>query len=376
MDLRWPMSMWKVPRWPADVGAAPDIIDAGDGRGLPLILLYHSIEKVQTDPWGVRVRPRNFAEHMAVLRAHCFPMSLADLHAALDAGSVPDRAVVVTFDDGYVDNLIHAKPAMEKHRVPGTVFVSSGYVGQMREYWWDELDRLLLHAGRLPQHVRLNIAGEECEWDLDGAANLGALRAWRARHWFAWNDPPTPRHRAFLEIWSKLRAAPAVEARERALEQLRQQAGAVAAGARPTHRCCTIDQLRELAGGTVGQASLPARGNGAAGLIEIGAHTVLHPSLGHIDVQAQRHEIFQSKATLEDLLQMPVTSFSYPFGTRDDYSADTISLLREAGFARSCSNFPEPLQPATDRFQFPRRVVMDWNGAEFVQRLAKWFGER
>jgi peptidoglycan/xylan/chitin deacetylase (PgdA/CDA1 family) len=135
MRLRRPMAMWKPPRW-------PDLGDNADGG--PVILLYHSITRALIDPWGVRVQPRNFAEQMAVLREYAHPMSLVDLHAALDANALPQRAVVVTFDDGYVDNLLAAKPAMIEHNVPGTVFVASGYVGSQREYWWDELERLLL----------------------------------------------------------------------------------------------------------------------------------------------------------------------------------------------------------------------------------------
>jgi peptidoglycan/xylan/chitin deacetylase (PgdA/CDA1 family) len=353
LRLRLPMSttFGRVPRWPPDVDGA---------AGMPLILLYHSVERVLRDPWGLRVRPRHFAEQMAVLRAHALPMPLADLHAALDAGRVPARAVAVTFDDGYRDNLVHALPIMQRFQVPGTVFVSSGYVGNAREYWSDELERLVLSPPRLPRDIRLDIAGEAHRWQVDEGAALGRLRAWRARHWFAWEPPATARHRAFLEMWTLLRAARTVESREHALDQLRAQVGQSAEG-RPTHRCCTADELRQLAG---------------SALVEIGAHTVLHPSLGHIGVQDQRREIFDSKAALEHLLGRSITSFAYPYGTREDYSADTISLLREAGFARSCSNFPEPLNPGADRFQLPRRVVMDWSGPEFVQRLARWFGER
>lgn len=364
MRPRVPMSLWRVPRWPEQG-------HANGQPGRPLILLYHAVLNIRTDPWGLRVRPRNFAEQMAVLRAHAFPISLTDLHAALDAGKVPPRAVVVTFDDGYLNNLQHAKPAMQRHRVPASIFVSSGYVGAEQEYWWDEVDRLLLHSRRLPDRIRLTVAGKPHEWQLGDAASFGSLRAWRTRQWFAWQEPPTPRHRLFMQIWKTLHDAPSVDAREDALQQLRLQAGATAAG-RATHRCCTADQLRELA--EPPNPANPANPNNS--LIEIGAHTVLHPSLGHISVQDQRREIFDSKAALESLLQRPITSFSYPFGTRSDYTADTISLLREAGFARACSNFAEPLLPGVDRYQLPRRVVMDWTGEELVHKLAKWFGER
>lgn len=354
MQFRRPLALWRAPPWPGDASAR-------DAARLPIILLYHSIENVRSDPWGVRVRPRNFIEHMAVIRAHCHPMRLADLDATLRSGNVPPRSVIVTFDDGYVDNLLHAKPAMERYGVPGTVFVSSGYAGAPQEYWWDELDRLLLQPGVLPQHLEITVAGRTLSWDLGDAGRYGRFRAWKHRHWFAWQDASGARQRIFLEIWKALREAPTVEDREQALEQLR-RAARPAIQTRATHRCCTREQVREL-------------GSPRGGLIEIGAHTANHPSLGYIGVAEQRREIVESKAALEEILQSPVESFAYPFGSRSDYSADTIALLKESGFKRACSNFPAPLMPAVDRFQYPRRVVMDWNGTEFAARLARWFAE-
>ena len=75
-------------------------------------------------------------------------------------------------------------------------------------------------------------------------------------------------------------------------------------------------------------------------LIEIGAHTVNHPSLSSLPLKSQRHEILESKARLEDLVGSPVTSFAYPYGKRSDYSARTVALVQESGFTCACSNFP------------------------------------
>ncbi len=350
MNIRRPLWLWSAPAWPNGSERAPRT---------PIILLYHSVAKVRTDPWGVRVKPRNFMEQMMVLKAHCRVMRLADLDQALSAGEIPPRAVVVTFDDGYVDNLLHAKPAMQRCGVPGTVFVSSGYMDQRDEYWWDEIDRLILQPGTLPREIEIAVAGRTLSWKLGDAADYGPIRAWRDRHWFAWQEPRNPRQRMFLEFWEALRSAPSVAQREDAIEQLRRLAGASRDG-RSTHRCCSGAQARELAAG---------------GLIEIGAHTVHHPSLGHLPVTEQRREVFDSKAALEATLQVQVQSFSYPFGARIDYTPDTIALLKEAGYRQACSNFPAPLTASVDRFQYPRRVVMDWDGREFARRLAGWFAD-
>lgn len=356
MRPRLPLTLWKTPPWPASVS----VDSAGGAPSPPVILLYHSVAKVSSDPWGLRVSPRNFAEQMAVLRAHTNPMRLADLGEALDRGRIPDRSVVVTFDDGFADNLIHAKPAMARHSIPGTVFVSSGYVGATTEYWWDELDRILLRPGRVPGKARLTLNGKTEEWDAQGAARYSRLDAWKARRWRAWHERmPTARQRLFHDIWHRMRISTTAE-REEALKEMRRWAGLGIEGRR-SHLCCTERQLRELAAG---------------GLIEIGGHTVTHPSLGAITVEQQRGEIFECKAALERMLGLPIKSFSYPFGSRSDYTADTIGLLKEAGFERTCSNFAGIVKKETDRFQYPRRVALDWTGAEFAAHLAKWFAER
>jgi len=352
MRLRRPLALWKVPPWPARGGRA-------DQSTRPIILLYHSVINSRTDPWGVRVSPRNFREQMAVLRAHAHPMRLADLDPALRSDTLLPRSVIVTFDDGYVDNLMHARPALERFGVPATVFVASGYVGQDREYWWEEIDRLLLEPGTLPRVLELTIGGTTHHWNLEDTAQYGAIQAWRNRHWFAWQAPPTARHRVFRAVWRALHDAPSVREREAAIARLREMAG-VAANGRPRRRCCDARQLREL---------------GRGGLVEIGAHTIDHPSLAFISPDDQRREIAGSKAAIEHILDQPVQSFAYPFGSREDYTATTVEIVREAGFRQACSNFPEPLVRDVHRLQYPRRVVMDWDGVEFAARLADWFAD-
>src|SRR5919112_2621349 len=74
-----------------------------------LILLYHQIAQLRSDPWRLSVTPNLFAEHLEILRRHAHVIGLQQLSKALPDGVLPDRAVVVTFDDGYADNLYNAK---------------------------------------------------------------------------------------------------------------------------------------------------------------------------------------------------------------------------------------------------------------------------
>jgi hypothetical protein len=105
------------------------------------IVMYHCVAKVDLDPWGLCVTPQHFDEHLEVLKKSARVISLQQLTQELDAGKSVDRSIAITFDDGYADNLLNAKPILEKYDIPATVFVANGYVEQQQEYWWDELEK-------------------------------------------------------------------------------------------------------------------------------------------------------------------------------------------------------------------------------------------
>jgi peptidoglycan/xylan/chitin deacetylase (PgdA/CDA1 family) len=115
--------------------------------GQAVILLYHSISRGRPDPWRLCVAPDLFAEQMQLLRDRFRVVALGELHRALSAGKPLSGAVVITFDDGYRDNLLVAKPLLERHGLPATVFVATAYVGASRDFWWDELETLCAAAG-------------------------------------------------------------------------------------------------------------------------------------------------------------------------------------------------------------------------------------
>ena len=275
----------------------------------------------------------------------------------VEIGNLARRTVVVTFDDGYGDNLSNAKPLLELHEIPATVFVTSGYVEQEREFWWDELEAILLQPGVLPETLRLVVNGHSFEWSLAQDAYYSEEEYQRNLCWTLLDkDNPTARHGLYCSLCEVLR--PLVEEeRRRVLRELRTWAGAQTKG-QATRRALAPDEVLRLADGE---------------LIEVGAHTVNHPVLSELSPEAQRAEIVGSKTSLEDILGQPVNSFSYPFGSRSDYTAETVRIVRKAGFTCACSNFPGTVRRRTDRFQLPRFLVRDWDGDEFARRLEEWF---
>lgn len=323
-----------------------------------VVLLYHRVAELKTDPQRLGVRPSRFAEQLNVLARRYRVLSLNALADWLAGrGDSAGHTVAVTFDDGYQDNLVNAKPLLEQFRIPATVFVSTGHLGQSREFWWDELERILLWPSTVPHTLRVKVDGEWHEWNLNDAAHYGEQEfvrytAWTVTH----KQDPTPRHSLYRELCRLLRPRPTDE-REQVLAEIRGWARADNP-IRDTHRRLSPDEVDRL---------------GAGNLVEIGAHTVSHSRLSSLSVAAQENEILDSKVRLEAILNRPVISFAYPYGSPDDYTPETKRLVRDAGFALACSNFPEPVTRWSDRYQLPRFIVRDWSGEEFVRRLDRWF---
>ncbi|HVP13525.1 MAG TPA: polysaccharide deacetylase family protein [Phycisphaerae bacterium] len=321
------------------------------------ILLYHRVVELPSDPQVLCVTPSHFAEHLELLRKKFNVMSLVQLIRAMDNGVIPPRSVVLTFDDGYADNLNNAKPMLDGHGIAATVFVSGGSLGSKRELWWDDLERLLLQPTALPRTLHQIVGGRPYEWCLGDTAACDAGALQRSRGWNVLDKAdPTPRHEAYRALCTLLRPLRAAQQR-RILNGISKWAGVRAEG-RPTHRCLTAAELRQLADG---------------GRIDVGSHTLTHPVLSALPASKQRDEVRKSKEKLETILGLPVTSFSYPYGQRSDYSAATVDFVRGAGFACACSNFFGFVRADSDRFQLPRMIVRDWDGEAFAQRLSQWW---
>jgi peptidoglycan/xylan/chitin deacetylase (PgdA/CDA1 family) len=318
-----------------------------------VILMYHRVAEKSTDPWRLCVTPENFAAHLEILQKHARPLRLAHLAQSLQEGAIQARAAVITFDDGYANNLHVAKPLLERQSIPATVFVTAGYVGKKREFWWDELDRALLRPGALPPVLSLRVNGTYRELDVGVAAVYSDEDF---DHDCAHDREPSHRIKFYYRIWELLQPLSDSQ-RQKAMDEILTWAGD-ASPARPSHCPLLPDEVCSLTEG---------------GLVDVGAHTMSHALLSAHTKDFQQAEIRQSKVYLEELLGNPVTSFCYPFGK---YSEETVSLVREAGFTCACSIIKERVQRRSDRFQLPRFSVLDWGGDEFEKRLLGWFHGR
>ncbi len=319
----------------------------------PIILLYHRVVELPTDPQSLAVSPANFAEQMDALRRTAKPIQLRELVSSSRENQPSAPEIVVTLDDGYADNLTNAKPILEAAEVPATVFVTAGYLGGACEFWWDELERLLLWPGKFQQDMAIRIETKTFDVpDSEGERYTPSQFEVHRRWDMTKATIPTLRHDAYRTLFRQLRALAQAD-RRRILDSL-WDCSSEANEPRSTHLPLSPDEVVALAEG---------------GIVEVGAHTMTHPVLARLDRADQRWEIQSSKSVLEEVLGRGVDLFSYPFGTRRDYSPDSVALVREAGYRAACANYADVVRAGTDPFQLPRIIVRDWDGDTLLSKI-------
>ncbi len=320
-----------------------------------LILMYHRIAEEVSDPWSLCVSPANFSQQLQVLKRLGSLLHVNRLVNELENGKLSDRSVAITFDDGYVDNLYNAKPLLEAHDVPATIFLVTNSLQSKKEFWFEELEALLLRPGALPRAYHLMLNGASFEWDLENSANYGEDSFLRYRDWRALEPAPTPRHSLYFQLWKKLRPLPDME-RRRILDEMWASIG-TKPRVRPTHCALSTEEVSRIAEG---------------GIFEIGSHTRTHPQLSQLTDDEQMREIKESKNFLEELIEHPVNSFAYPYGWHGDYSAVSVNCVRQAGYSGACTTIPGAVGSNTHPLQLNRLAVENWDGSEFERRLQNW----
>ncbi|MFF3487028.1 polysaccharide deacetylase family protein [Streptomyces sp. NPDC002701] len=127
------------------------------------ILMYHAVAKAPNDATrALSVTPEAFSEQMALLSGSGFsPIGTADLARGWrTSGPLPERPVLVTFDDGYEGVHRHALPVLAEHGFAATLFVSTGWLrgehdtggGLDEMLGWDQVRELATHGVEIGGH--------------------------------------------------------------------------------------------------------------------------------------------------------------------------------------------------------------------------------
>lgn len=299
------------------------LVTLGSVRQRLSILIFHRVLP-QPDPlFPEEMDAQRFDQLLALLKSCFNPVSLREGIDGLRRGTLPPRAVCITFDDGYADNAEIALPILQRHGLPATFFIASGFLDGGRMF----NDTVIELVRRAPDEVDLTRAGF-------GVLKLGSVAERRA---------------AIPTLLGGLKYLPFTERHQQ------------------------VDLLRELIPvqlpDDLMMRSAQVRQLHAAGM-EIGGHTVEHPILARLEPDQARREMAEGKEALEALIGEPVRTFAYPNGKPgQDYLAEHARLAREVGFEAAVSTSWGAASAASDLFQLPRFTPWDRHHARFVLRM-------
>ncbi len=315
--------------------AVAKIALSGEGA---LALLYHRIATLPYDPQRLCVSPENFRDQLAHLKRTyrmLHPKEFIEIITAKRA--LPKRSCIITFDDGYADNVKEALPILEDAGVTAIFFIATGYVGGRREFWWDALEQIVLGkevlgVPFLPLSVSSPVAGKRIEHR--------TIVSDKDRHYF---------YRDMIRLLKTLRP----DERDSIIRDVAQSFGRELK-TRESHRPMTEAELVSL-----------SRSPSAV----IGAHTVHHASLGVLTPKEQLEELSESKNTLQKITGKSVAAVAYPYGSAHDFNRETKIACRNAGFTLAFSNCPGKIKSHSDLFALPRIMVQNVEGAALSSSL-------
>jgi peptidoglycan/xylan/chitin deacetylase (PgdA/CDA1 family) len=290
------------------------------------VLAFHHVLREHDPLQPSEPSARDFEQRLRWVSSWFNVLPLCDAVSRLKAGRLPERALAITFDDGYADNHDVALPILRKLGLHATFFVATAYLDGGRMF-----NDSVIESIRQARDAALDL--EDLGLGVHALATLEERRA------------------AIGRILPQVKYL--------ALGQREAVAGAIAerAGAQlPNNLMMSSEQV----------AAMHAAG------MHIGGHTVNHPILAGIPLQSAREEIDGGRARLEKIIAAPVRLFAYPNGRPlKDYRREHAALVQELGFDAAVSSAWGSTRAGADLFQIPRFTPWDRSRWRFGLRLVK-----
>jgi peptidoglycan/xylan/chitin deacetylase (PgdA/CDA1 family) len=286
-------------------------------QGKVRILMYHRVtnELGRSDAPYNAVSIANFDKQMARLASDYNVITLDDLCRCFpDFEALPENSAIITFDDGFRDNYLNAFPILKKYGLNATIYVCSGTVDNGKRLWFDRVS-LILNSSKVRT---FHFNSESFDFAPDGFFVHYRI------HEMMKDYSPEQVNRSIEQL------AECVGVDESALESI-EGSGML-----------SWDELREM------------QESG----ITIGAHTVSHPILSHLDDEVLQHEMLMCQRVLQNNLGRPVRHFSYPNGQPCDYDERALQIV--AKHYDSATTTTAGLTTETsDIYRLPRMHVDD-----------------
>jgi len=258
----------------------------------PIILLYHGVMPRQgnrDEGDHKHVAESLFEEQLEFLSSLYEIVPLDHMIQSLLRGEDCCGKLVITFDDGYLNNVECAAPILARRGLAAAVFLATGFIGQERWAWTDRLERAV-------ELARPGCARVE---SMEGIVLAGL--------------DETLREMLLARLKNRLKQLDWRDA-DRQVITIEHELGVDSVAPYGKYRFMTWEDVRRL------------RSMG----IEIGAHTVNHAILSRVSAAEARREILESRSAIEAELGACSSTFCYPNGRRQDISEAAMDICRES----------------------------------------------
>ncbi len=283
-----------------------------------LVLGWHNVDGTWCFPSAPGAGRRGLERQLRFLARASTVVPLDQALDALVAGRpLPPRAVAITFDDGYADNVTLAVPLLERLRLPATFFLVPGLLSGEVRAWWEVLG-----------------------WGFGGTSRTAL--AWEGARYAV--ETAGQRRSAYERVAEQLKRRNR-EQREAAVTELLDRLAPVGTPRGP-----------ELFLDWTGARELVRRG------FAVGSHSTYHAILSKEDEPAQQADLRESRRRLEDELQAPTPLLAYPNGTMRDYDAATIAATAQAGHRYAVTTVDGWNHPSVPPFEIRRSVIYPERG--------------
>ena len=252
-----------------------------------VFLNYHRV--ISNEEYLKNDRPDNnlvvsssiFEEQIKFLKKNFNVISINDISKNLEI----KKKIVITFDDGYLDNYENALPILKKYNCPAIIYVVTSFLDNKNYPWWLKIWKIIQQNNNIIyQKEKIDVSNKHLKFKI--------------YHFFC-NKISLMKHseqNLFFENLSK---------------NLRDfQFG-------KNNEFLSSDDLIKL---------------NKNDFIEIGCHTHYHQNLRILSDQELNEEINLSKSLLEKILNKKINHFSIPFGTKNTFSSKSIELLKKFNF--------------------------------------------
>jgi peptidoglycan/xylan/chitin deacetylase (PgdA/CDA1 family) len=268
-------------------------------RGLGAILMFHHVRPASHGSFnpfgGLEITPEFLDAVISHLKKQGYEIiPITGLKQRILEPNPAKPFAVLTFDDGYRDNVDHALPILQKHQAPFTLFVTTGFADGLSPLWWLEIADAIASG----ETLRLGDQVFAPKTDKDRMAAHDAI-------FKLYIEKPGEKQAMFID---DLMTQSGMKNRSRTKELCLDWAG-----------------LKELA---------------REPLCTIGAHTLTHPLLAKMPIDAAREEMARSKAMLAERLGVTIDHMAYPVGDPGAAASREFQLAEEIGYETALTTRP------------------------------------